>query len=130
MLFQNDKFGVLFDRFCNQVKADPNEISFSLNGRDLKRTDSVESAGLTITSFIDASQRLGGGNDIEEQLPDLEDDLVELKVQSSDRKLVEMIKIRPNDRFEVLMQKYAEAIGAKFDSIRYMFCCSGSNNNS
>ena len=125
MLFQNDKFGVLFDRFCNQVKADPNDISFSLDGRDLKRTDSVESAGLTITSFIDASQRLptgeGGGNEVGEQLPDLEEDLIELKVQSSDRKLVEMIKIRPNDRFEVLMQKYAEAIGAKFDSIRYIF---------
>ena len=42
------------DRFCNQAKAEPELIRFSLNGRTLERSESCASAGITVTSFVDA----------------------------------------------------------------------------
>jgi len=118
---KTNKLGVLFDRFCSQVKADPNEVVFSVEGRDLKRTDTVESATLTVTTFVDASERDTNVVGENEDLPDVGDETVELKVQSSDRKRVERVRIRHNDKFEVLMLKYAEVVGIKLEALRFIF---------
>ena len=54
--FQTSKLGVMFDRFASQVEIDGDDIEYVLDGRVLKRSDTCQEVGITITSFVHASK--------------------------------------------------------------------------
>jgi len=119
---KSDRLGVLMDRFCSQAPADLEKTRLSLNGRTLERNETCISAGITVTSFVDAAEVFTHSKESGGESPEVSNDgRIELKIQSSDRKNVEFLRVRPNDRFEVMMTKYAEKLGVKLESIRFMF---------
>ena len=46
----------MFDRFASQVEIDGDDIEYVLDGRVLKRSDTCQEVGITITSFVQASK--------------------------------------------------------------------------
>ena len=44
--------------------------------------------------------------------------MIELKIQCSDRKSVQMMRVKPNSPFEIMMTEYAEKMSTKLDAIR------------
>ena len=46
----------MFDRFASQVEIDGDDIEYVLDGRVLKRSDTCQEVGITITSFVHASK--------------------------------------------------------------------------
>ena len=54
--FQTSKLGVMFDRFGSKVGIDGDDIEYVLDGRVLKRSDTCQEVGITITSFVHASK--------------------------------------------------------------------------
>ena len=56
-IHKTSKIGVMFDSFASQVGIEGDaldDIEFVLEGRVLKRTDTCQEVGFTITSFVDA----------------------------------------------------------------------------
>ena len=55
---RSEQLAVLFQKFSEKVDVDKGNLAFKLNGRVLKATDTCMSAGITVTSFIDAFERV------------------------------------------------------------------------
>ena len=55
---RSEQLAVLFQKFSEKVDVDKGNLAFKLNGKVLKATDTCMSAGITITSFIDAFERV------------------------------------------------------------------------
>lgn len=122
---KTSKLGVMFDRFASKVGIDGDDIEFVLDGRVLKRSDTCQEVGITITSFVHATKvnhREAAHLETEETIKEVNNDgLIELKIQCADRKSVQMMKVKPNSPFEIMMKEYATKMSTKLDAIRFVF---------
>ena len=54
-----------------------------------------------------------------EAIEEVKDDgLIELKIQCANRKSVQMMRVKPNSPFEIMMKEYAAKMSTKLDAIR------------
>lgn len=124
---KTSKLGVMFDRFASQVGIEGDaldDIEFVLDGKVLKRSDNYQEVGLTITSFVHASKvnRQAAHEKTEDSIEEAKDDgMIELKIQCSDRKSVQMMRLKPNSPFEIMMKEYAAKMSTKLEAIRFVF---------
>jgi len=121
---KTSKLGVMFDRFESKVGIDGDDIEYVLDGRVLKRSDTCQEVGITITSFVHASKvnhRQAAPLETEAIEEVKDDGLIELKIQCADRKSVQMMKVKPNSPFEIMMKEYAAKMSTKLDAIRFVF---------
>jgi len=121
---KTSKLGVMFDRFASQVEIDGDDIEYVLDGRVLKRSDTCQEVGITITSFVHASKvnRQATHEKTEESIEEVNDDgMIELKIQCADRKSVQMMRVKPNSPFEIMMKDYAVKMSTKLEAIRFVF---------
>ena len=80
--------------------------------------------GITITSFVHASKvnRQAARLETEESNEEVNDDgLIELKIQCADRKSVQMMRVKPDSPFEIMMKEYAAKMSTKLDAIRFVY---------
>ena len=47
-----------------------------------------------------------------------DDGMIELKIQCADRKSVQMMRVKPNSPFEIMMKDYAVKMSTKLEAIR------------
>jgi len=90
---KTSKIGVMFDRFASQVGIEGDaldDIEFVLDGRVLKRTDTCQEVGFTITSFVDA--------------------WVKVNRQAAEQKKEEGNQLYKTRNYREALQKYNEAI--------------------
>jgi len=121
---KTSKLGVMFDRFGSKVGIDGDDIEYVLDGRVLKRSDTCQEVGITITSFVHASKvnRRQAAPLETEAIEEVNNDgLIELKIQCADRRSVQMMKVKPNSPFEIMMKEYAAKMSTKLDAIRFVF---------
>ena len=58
----------MFDRFASQLQIDGDDIEYVLDGRVLKRSNTCQEVGITITSFVHASKVAHLGLSVQTQL--------------------------------------------------------------
>ena len=126
----------MFDRFASKIKIEGdgiNDLKFFLDWRILKRIDNCQDVGNTIRSLVRAS-KIGhwAGHEVIYgdvwrsgkmlYTPDVKG-MIEVKIQWAKRKLVQMMLIKPNSPFVIMMVDYTENIGlgwAKLGSIKFL----------
>ena len=96
----------------------------------LRRFDTYKSAGLLVTSFIDASQRVPedeinivdeAGAAAKENEEQSNEGKIELKFQSDRRRGAEMIWVAKEERFEGIMARYAAKAGVDLTALKFLF---------
>jgi len=128
---ETDTLGTLFDHFAEQIGLDSaSTLTFSLDGKVLRRFDTYKSAGLLVTSFIDASQRVPedeinivdeAGAAAKEKEGQSNEGKIELKFQSDRRRGAEMIWVAKDERFEGIMARYAAKAGVDLTALKFLF---------
>ena len=119
---QDDSLGRLFDKFGAEVGKDPKELSFWLSGKELKRFDTFQSAGINLSSFVEA--RAAAAHSISKPSQGDDPDLIELKLQTcgeSVRKTTHLMKMHLKTKFETMMQDFAEQRGKNVSNYKFMF---------
>ena len=96
----------------------------------LRRFDTYKSAGLLVTSFIDASQRVPedeinivdeAGAAAKEKEEQSNEGKIVLKFQSDRRRGAEMIWVAKDERFEGIMARYAAKAGVDLAALKFLF---------
>jgi len=128
---ETDMLGTLFDHFAKEIGLDSaSTLTFSLDGKVLRRFDTYKSAGLLVTSFIDASQRVPedeinivdeAGAVAKENEEQSNEGKIELKFQSDRRRGAEMIWVAKDERFEGIMARYAAKAGVDLAALKFLF---------
>ena len=57
--FKEDCLGTLFDEFANKIQEDSHSLKFTLDGKNLLRTDTLSSININVASIIDAQTNAG-----------------------------------------------------------------------
>ena len=59
IFFKEDCLGTLFDEFANKIQEDSHSLKFTLDGKNLLRTDTLSSININVASIIDAQTNAG-----------------------------------------------------------------------
>ena len=57
--FKDDRLGTLFDDFANKIHEDRHSLKFTLDGKNVLRTDTCSSININVASIIDAQTNTG-----------------------------------------------------------------------
>jgi hypothetical protein len=57
--FKDDRLGTLFDEVANKIEEDSHSLKFTLDGKNLLRTDTCLSLNINVASIIDAQTNTG-----------------------------------------------------------------------
>jgi len=116
----DERLGQVADRFGERVGQPPGDLGFILDNNSdgseqawIPRDTKVSALNLNYLSFLTARCR--------DQLNPDAADMVELKVQTRDRRESVNIKIRLTDKMSVLMSKFAELKNLQLDNLRFSF---------
>merc|ERR1711874_393779 len=106
------RMGRVMDDVAVVVGATAGHVVLYKDQEIVKREDTVAGLGLSIVSVLEARQRV----DIDENTG-----AVEVKLQTSDRRATVMVKMKPVDSVQSLMEVFEQKTGHKMDTFRFMF---------
>ncbi|XP_023345883.1 uncharacterized protein CG4449 [Eurytemora carolleeae] len=116
-----ERLGAVMDRFAAEVGLSAGDIGFLNRDQDdggdesheswIPRETTVSNLGLSVVSFLVARARDSGN----------QADLIELKVQTKDRRESVNIKVKKTDKMQVLMNKFAELKKIPLENLRFFF---------
>eukprot|EP00088_Acartia_fossae_P019936 TRINITY_DN2166_c0_g1_i13.p1 TRINITY_DN2166_c0_g1~~TRINITY_DN2166_c0_g1_i13.p1 ORF type:complete len:421 (+),score=109.42 TRINITY_DN2166_c0_g1_i13:47-1264(+) len=136
---RTDKLGSIMDEFARKIDLKPGDIGFLVKKCDLglgedvvveaekgdleveddlkwvSRNDSIESLDLPVTAIIEARLKNEMAGDCTDS------DVIELKVQTKDRKGSVNIKIRMFEKMEELMNKYSQIKNIDLTKLKFFF---------
>jgi hypothetical protein len=99
------RIGELIDNFADSIKEKAEYISLLCNDKALQRLDTLKDQDISLTSILEARKAMKRVED--------KSDVIELKLQTSDRKLFKMISAKITDKFQVVKDLYVAELKIK-----------------
>lgn len=106
----SEPLGVMFDRFSKMVGSSSSLILFYLDGKALNRNETLGSVGVDVTSIVEARLNLMT------EVP-----LIQVKLQTKEKRNEQILKIKPSEKFRSMMEKYAAMTKSDISKIKFFF---------
>jgi len=121
----SDRIGFVMDAVADRLSLNPGDIGFIKHNADIDVSGEVSEESWILRDVTVADLKLSIVSIIIARTRDLSrpdaNDLIELKVQTRDKRAAVHIKVAKTDKMEVLMNKFCELKGLQRSAARFYF---------